>query len=317
MNGRKPTSEQFSSVSTDPSSPAKTPPRPVWGGPPAEIVTTLDLLRASLLMSLLAAFVAMLGKQWLTRYLRHGGGSMVERCGDRQRKFDGLETWPFHIFIKSLPVMLQIALLLFSSPVACHDTYGRSTPPSHPPSSPSLLSASPSTSGLAAGTSSYECPFQTPASMGLRHLLDSKATKKLLASLFLPEAISLAYTTWVNTGQVLVLASHRVYDTARYIPPSISRITSGIRSMATKIGHQSIILLRIDQSLGNAKQRLVQGTRKFRPAGLLPTTVEDADQQPGAPQNGPGLLVRVWNTDALRKQNTDNVLRQLGSPEHH
>jgi len=32
---------------------------------------------ASLLMSLLAAFVAMLGKQWLNRYLRHAGGSVI------------------------------------------------------------------------------------------------------------------------------------------------------------------------------------------------------------------------------------------------
>jgi hypothetical protein len=35
---------------------------PVWNGPPAEIVTTSNLLYTSLLMSLLAAFVAMLGK---------------------------------------------------------------------------------------------------------------------------------------------------------------------------------------------------------------------------------------------------------------
>ena len=42
---------------------------PAWNGPAGEIVATLDLLYASLLMSLLAAFVAMLGKQWLNRYL--------------------------------------------------------------------------------------------------------------------------------------------------------------------------------------------------------------------------------------------------------
>jgi hypothetical protein len=87
----------------------------VWNGPPAEIVTTSNLLYASLLISLLAAFVAMLGKQWLSRYLRHAGGSMIERCGDRQRKFDGLEKWPFRFCMESLPIMLQIALLLLMS----------------------------------------------------------------------------------------------------------------------------------------------------------------------------------------------------------
>jgi len=157
--------------------------------------------------------------------------------------------------------------------------------------------------------------------MGLR---DSKTTKKLLAGLFIPEVISLAYTIWVNTGEVLVSASNRVYDTTRYIPPSLSRATSSIRSMATKIGHQSIILLlilllQVDQALGDAKQRLFQGTRRFRRAEILPTTVEDAD--PGAPQNGPGLLVRVWNIETLRKHNTDNVrcvswvLRNITDPE--
>ena len=65
-------------------------------------------------MSLLAAFVAMLGKQWLNRYLRRAGGSMIERCGDRQRKCDGLQIWLFRLFIESLPVMLQIALLLLT-----------------------------------------------------------------------------------------------------------------------------------------------------------------------------------------------------------
>ena len=36
---------------------------------------------------------------------------MNESC-DRQRKLDGLQKWHFHLAIKSLPVMLQLALLL-------------------------------------------------------------------------------------------------------------------------------------------------------------------------------------------------------------
>ena len=39
---------------------------------------------------------------------------MVERCGDRQRKFDGLGKWPFRIFIESFPIMFQIILLLLA-----------------------------------------------------------------------------------------------------------------------------------------------------------------------------------------------------------
>ena len=50
--------------------------------------------------------------------------------GDHQRKFDGLQRWPFHSIIKTFPVMLHIALLLLAcglcrymltinTPVAC------------------------------------------------------------------------------------------------------------------------------------------------------------------------------------------------------
>jgi len=52
-------------------------------GPPEGIVAVTGLMYTSLLISLLAAFIAMLGKQWLNRYLRNSGGSMIERCGDR------------------------------------------------------------------------------------------------------------------------------------------------------------------------------------------------------------------------------------------
>jgi hypothetical protein len=89
--------------------------------------------------------------------------------------------------------------------------------------------------------------------------------------------------------------------------------------MATKVGHQTIILLlRIDRVVGNTKQRLVQG---FRHAGLLPTTIQDVHTISHLYQNGPGLLVRVRNLEALRRQNMDNarcvswVLRNITDPE--
>jgi len=122
---------------------------------------------ASLLISLLAAFVAMLGKQWLNRYLRNTGGSTIERCGDRQRKCDGLQKWPFHLFVESLPLMLQAALLLLACGLCKH-----------------MASINTSVAGVLialtvlgvlfylgivfVGASSYECPFQTPVSTALR-----------------------------------------------------------------------------------------------------------------------------------------------------
>jgi hypothetical protein len=47
---------------------------PVQDNPPNEVITVTGLLYASLFILLLAAFVAMLGKQWLNRYLRNSGG---------------------------------------------------------------------------------------------------------------------------------------------------------------------------------------------------------------------------------------------------
>ena len=122
---------------------------------------------ASLLISLLAAFVAMLGKQWLNRYLRNSGGSVIERCGDRQRKCDGLEKWPLHFFVESLPVMLQVSLLLLACGL-CRRMWSINA---------SVACTLVILTGLGvifyiaiviAGMSSYACPFQTPASIALR-----------------------------------------------------------------------------------------------------------------------------------------------------
>ena len=160
------------------------PPTP-WSGPAREIVITTNLLYASLLISLLAAFVAMLGKQWLNRYLRDIGGSISERCGDRQRKRNGIEKWPFEMFVESLPVMLQIALLLLAVGLSRYMWTIN-------------ISVGLTILGLTAfgfafftlivvtGTSSYECPFQTPASLALRALGVHRTFGRLASSLPLP-----------------------------------------------------------------------------------------------------------------------------------
>jgi hypothetical protein len=83
-----------------------------WTGPPPEIVTVQSLLYASLATSLFAAFLAMVGKQWVNRYFRNHGGSAAEKSRARQHKLDGVERWYFCLVIESLPMMLQLALLL-------------------------------------------------------------------------------------------------------------------------------------------------------------------------------------------------------------
>ena len=71
------------------------------------------MLYASLAASILSAFLAMLGKQWLNRYASvNMRGSAIERSQNRQRKLDGIVAWYFYHVMSSLPLMLQGALLL-------------------------------------------------------------------------------------------------------------------------------------------------------------------------------------------------------------
>jgi hypothetical protein len=145
-----------------------TPPT-AWSGPAQEIVTATNLLYASLIISLLAAFVAMLGKQWLNRYLRDAGTSVAERCGDRERKRNGIERWPFEMIVESLPVMLQIALLLLGVGLSRY-MWVINIPVARTILSLTAFGVVFFILIVVAGTSSYECPFQTPASLTLRAL---------------------------------------------------------------------------------------------------------------------------------------------------
>ena len=272
---------------------------------------------------------------------------MVERCGDRQRKFDGLEKWPFRLFIESLPIMLQIAHLLLACGLSRY-MWSANTSVTRVIVSFTAFGILFYIGIVIAGTWSYECPFQTPTSIALRNLRDSEMTRKLLTnlsppkvisvtyatwrkarklvvSLSLPNVTSLIYAAWMDVRQGLVSASHRIHDVTRYPLSwnvSLPRVMSGIHGTATKIGHKIIVLLlRVDQTFGGAKHRLAQEVRRFRGPWLLPITVEDVDRQSPIPRNHPGLRVRVWNLESIRKQNADNahcvcwVLRNITDPE--
>jgi len=249
---------------------------------------------------------------------------MAERCGDRQRKFDGLEKWPFRLFIESLPIMLQIVLLLLACGLSRY-VWSVDTSVARIVIFFTALGFFFYIGIVAAGASSYECPFQTPASIGLRDLKDSAATQKLLARMSPLKIFSFVYAFWGSIWQGINSISLRVYDIARYPLSweiSLSRVASGIHGTTMRVRDQTIILLRrIDQALGNAKHTLAQRVQRIGSTGLLPTTAEDAYNQPDVPGNGTGLLVRVWNLEAQQKQNMDNarcvcwVLRNITDSE--
>jgi len=158
---------------------------------------------ASLMISLLAAFVAMLGKQWLNRYLRKSGGSMIERCGDRQRKFNGLEKWPLHFFVESLPVMLQAALLLLACGL-CRHMLTINASVAYTLISLTGLGVGFYVAIVIAGVTSYGCPFQTPASVALRGLWKKVQHRIVSFTVYCTRVLSRTRRMW-NQGARSVL----------------------------------------------------------------------------------------------------------------
>ncbi|KAJ7659234.1 hypothetical protein DFH06DRAFT_1297374 [Mycena polygramma] len=83
---------------------------------PRIIVAVQGLLYTSLFTTLLAALLAVLGKQWVMHYQAAGSrGTIEERGLERQRKLDGLHKWKLDMVLQMFPLLLQVALLLFWS----------------------------------------------------------------------------------------------------------------------------------------------------------------------------------------------------------
>jgi len=141
-----------------------------WTGPPPEIVTVQCLLYASLVTSLFAAFLAMLGKQWVNRYLRNHGGSAADKSRDRQRKLDGFEKWHFHLAIEGLPVMLQFALLLLGCALSRY-LWAISRTVAGVIVAFTLFGITFYLTFTLAATLYYNCPYQTPPSILTRTVI--------------------------------------------------------------------------------------------------------------------------------------------------
>ena len=154
-----------------------------WAGPPPGIVTVQSLLYTSLTTSLFAVFIAMLGKQWINRYLRRHGGSAADKSRDRQKKIDGLEGWRFRLVIESLPVMLQAALLLLCCALSKYLwTINRIVAGFI--LTFTLFGVTSYTFFTLAASFSYDCPYQTPLSdMGRGHSTFARLLRYLIRSL--------------------------------------------------------------------------------------------------------------------------------------
>ena len=147
------------------------PALPQWIGPTRMVVQVQCILYASLAASLLSAFLAMLGKQWLNRYASIDmRGSAIERSQNRQRKLDGIVVWYFNHVLECLPLMLQIALLLLGSALSRY-LWEINTAVASVVAGVTSFGALFYLSIIVAGITSDGCPYQTPWTSIIRYLL--------------------------------------------------------------------------------------------------------------------------------------------------
>jgi hypothetical protein len=144
---------------------------PQWTGPDPTLCHIQANLFSSLATSLLAAFVAMLGKQWLNRYSPvDTHGPLIDLSRDRQRKIDGMSSWHFHLVMEILPLILQISLLF----LACALSKYLSTTDNEAARVIVGFTVFGSLFYLLivlAAILSYNCPFQTPLSLLVRFVI--------------------------------------------------------------------------------------------------------------------------------------------------
>ncbi|KAJ7186542.1 hypothetical protein C8R46DRAFT_276405 [Mycena filopes] len=146
--------------------------QPQLASAPSTIIVVVEgMLYASLFTTLLAALLAVLGKQWIMYYLSAGSrGTLEERGLHRQHKLDGLDKWKLETVLQMFPLLLHLGLLLFAAGMSVylwtvHHTIA-------------ILVMVLTAVGcclylflLVSAMSFRDCPFQTPLAPLLTHML--------------------------------------------------------------------------------------------------------------------------------------------------
>ena len=118
------------------------------------------------------AFLATLGKQWLSRYRQTDThGSVEDRCKDRERKLSGIDQWRFRIVMQFAPLAIQGSLALLSAALARYlwevDRTVSSVVIGFASFGSILYLAI-----IVASVLSFDCPFQIPLSSLIRSVID-------------------------------------------------------------------------------------------------------------------------------------------------
>ncbi|KIK34588.1 hypothetical protein CY34DRAFT_97707, partial [Suillus luteus UH-Slu-Lm8-n1] len=166
----------FTAAGSTPAAPASP-----WS-PSTTNIRIQSIAYASLFFSLLAAFSAVLGKQWLGYYKsqRYGRGSQEERAKCRQEKFDGIVRWHFEAVLQSFSVLLQISLLLFGIVLSANMWFQQHTI-AWVIIATTVFGYTFYSFTVMVALLSPACPFQTPISTVLRRMrMDSKLIFRVL-----------------------------------------------------------------------------------------------------------------------------------------
>ena len=177
------------------------PAVPQWAGPPHMIVQVQAILFGSLSISLFTVFLALLGKQWLNRYASvNMRRSAIERSQDRQQKLDGVDSWYFYLVAGSLLVMSQAALLLLGCALSRY-LWEINTTVALAVLGVTLFGVLFYLLIVIAGTSSVNCPYQTPLSHIICHIPDALLhildTSHHALDIFCC-ILDISYCTWEN-----------------------------------------------------------------------------------------------------------------------
>ena len=199
---------------------------PKWNGPSKAVVRVQAILYSSLCASITVAFIAMLGRQWLTHYAKPERGSSIDTIRNRKLKMDGMDAWHVNLVLDCLPLLLYTSLLLLGSGLS---TY--------------LFIINQTIAGVVIGFTSFcllfyfissaaailsqHCPFQTPPSLILRYLLrytvpkawfaDSQRNKPRPSRPKAKSADHIVLPMWTLTTDPDPLFSHREIDWDGYV----------------------------------------------------------------------------------------------------
>ncbi|KAF9782708.1 hypothetical protein BJ322DRAFT_1072149 [Thelephora terrestris] len=145
-------------------------------GPSVSAVQVQSILFASLASALLAAFLAMLGKQWLNLHVE---GSIIDRSRHRELRMRGMITWRFKLIMECLPFVMQLSLLLLGYGLAQY-LWGLSHTVSAVIAGFTVFGVLFYLFIVFAATAWKTCPFQTPVSIVFRRVISSVEKRQRL-----------------------------------------------------------------------------------------------------------------------------------------